>query len=399
MPAPRRSRVLVSLAAAAIVLVGLVGGLVLTRSGDEPEAPIVEVPSTTTTVPGPSAPTTSAVGPDDPMPDLRGVPWDRPHAGTELAVVGVAADDVLNVRTGPGVDFEVAYTLGPLEDAVIATGQNRQLPSGDVWALVRQGGREGWVNAAYLLLPSSTDDVTASNFPSPADLPQASTMEDLARLVADAVARVLAGIPEYQIASEWRAAGIKTSMGREWTVEAITGVLSQARIAGLREHHGEIVAEATWPAIIDRATWEHLQSLFRSRRRGPRRSPTPSLLSGLLRCWRCGATLNASRWEGKPRYFCRPAMSRGCAGVAVVRDHADAAVTQIVLTRVASVEYAHALAGRAGEGDADLGVVADLVGEDRPVPGPARRARRTMARGRHVEHRARTPPPRGSGPT
>lgn len=188
-PAPAGSRVLVSVAAAAIVLVSLVGGLVLlTRSGDESEAPIAEVPSTTT-VPGPNVPTTTAVGVDDPTPDLPGVPWDaHPYAGAEFAVVGVAADDVLNVRTGPGVEFDVAYTLGPLEDSVIATGQNRQLPSGDVWALVRQGAREGWVNAAYLLLPSSTEDVTASNFPSPADLPRASTVEDLAHLVADAVA-------------------------------------------------------------------------------------------------------------------------------------------------------------------------------------------------------------------
>jgi len=182
-----------------------------------------------------------------------------------------------------------------------------------------------------------------------------------ADMIRDAAERVLAGIPEYRIIKEWRDAGIKTSMGRDWSVDALTGLLRQARIAGLREHHGQVVAEAVWPPIIDRVTFERLQALFRSRRRGPRRSPQASLLSGLLVCWRCGANLNASRWEGKPRYFCRPATARGCAGVTVVLDHADEAVTQLALTRIASPEYAHALAGRMGESP-DVGLVTELAG-------------------------------------
>lgn len=185
-------------------------------------------------------------------------------------------------------------------------------------------------------------------------------VEEEAELIRYAAERVLAGIPEHRIVLEWQAAGHATSHGKRWSVDALSDLLKQPRIAGLREHKGVIVGEATWPAIITPAQFEQLQALFRSRRRGARRSPTPSLLSGVLRCWRCGSNLTTNRWSAKPRYACRAATSRGCAGVAIDFDHANRTVTELVLARVASPEYAHALAARKGEGDED-GLVADLA--------------------------------------
>lgn len=127
----------------------------------------------------------TTVDPDD----LPGEPIDLfPYEGARLAVVGVAADDTLNVRTGPGTEFEVAMTLGPLHDGVTATGRNRQIEGGGIWAEVTDDGRTGWANTAFLLQPGQVTDETATLYPAPADRPTAPTMEELAAVVAERVA-------------------------------------------------------------------------------------------------------------------------------------------------------------------------------------------------------------------
>ena len=55
----------------------------------------------------------------------------------------------------------------------------------------------------------------------------------------------------------------QTSAGAAlWHGSMIRRVLMSPRIAGLKEHRGEIVGEATWPAIIDRATHDRLVGLL-----------------------------------------------------------------------------------------------------------------------------------------
>lgn len=128
--------------------------------------------STTTTEAGGET-TTTAEG------DLPGEPIDiYPYEGAALAVVGVAADDTLNVRSGPGTGFDVLTELGPLADGFVATGRNRDL--GDsLWVEVEADGTTGWVNVAYVAQPGSTVDVTA-------DIPatSAATVAALAEAVA-----------------------------------------------------------------------------------------------------------------------------------------------------------------------------------------------------------------------
>lgn len=110
-----------------------------------------------------------------------------PYEGATLAVVGVAADDVLNVRTGPGPDFDVAYTLAPTVQDSTATGVNRQLDGGQIWAEIVHDGRTGWANTSFLLQPGQVTDETAALYPTPADRPSAETLMQLAQLVADRV--------------------------------------------------------------------------------------------------------------------------------------------------------------------------------------------------------------------
>lgn len=65
------------------------------------------------------------------------------------AVVGVAGDDVLNVRAGPGVASPIVGTIPSYGMGVRVTGDGR--PVGEsFWAPVVYGDVAGWVNARYL---------------------------------------------------------------------------------------------------------------------------------------------------------------------------------------------------------------------------------------------------------
>src|SRR5690606_21113641 len=66
------------------------------------------------------------------------LPGDRieifPYEGNEVIVVAVEADDVLNVRAAPGVEYGIVAELDPLADGIMPTGHNRQLDDGSIWA-------------------------------------------------------------------------------------------------------------------------------------------------------------------------------------------------------------------------------------------------------------------------
>jgi hypothetical protein len=112
-----------------------------------------------------------------------------PYEGAELSVVGVEAEDTLNVRAGPGTDFDVVTELDPLADGLVSTGQVRTLDDGSYWVEVQVDGVVGWTNRRFVSEMTGTTDVTHQ-------LPQGlggETMLDLAEAVADARAGVEEG--------------------------------------------------------------------------------------------------------------------------------------------------------------------------------------------------------------
>lgn len=136
-----------------------------------------EPPATTTT----EAPTQTS---------LPGEAFDiGPAAGDVIAVVGVAHDDVLNVREFPGADFAIVTTLDPLADNIVATGRHRLLES-SIWTEViadgpRLSGVIGWVNSRYIGYLGGVDDLTSSVVSQMGGIPEAETMLDLGTTVAD----------------------------------------------------------------------------------------------------------------------------------------------------------------------------------------------------------------------
>ena len=118
---------------------------------------------------------------------LAGEPFDiGPAEGDVLGVVGVAYDDVLNVRSGPGTNQAIVATLDPLYDQIIATGRHRLLTR-SIWNEIVVGGVTGWANARFMAYLGIVDDATsryiANGFGG--TTPTAPTMLDLGMLVAD----------------------------------------------------------------------------------------------------------------------------------------------------------------------------------------------------------------------
>lgn len=133
-------------------------------------------PPTTTSVP----PTTTTV--------LAGEPWDlfvpAPSDGSVVGVANVKHDDVLNVRSGPSVGFDVITTLEPLRMGILGTGDGWILPSGAIWWKIDVDGMIGWANSGFLTRFAAYTDITDRVGP----MADSATMLELGQSVAAAVA-------------------------------------------------------------------------------------------------------------------------------------------------------------------------------------------------------------------
>ena len=140
---------------------------------------IVDSPSSTT---APASTTTTGSS------GLPGEPIDfGPAEGDTLAVIGVAHDDVLNLRAAPGADQGILDGIPPLYDAVTAVGETRQLP-GSFWIEVNYEGTEGWVNLRFISYLGDTTDGTSAVVENLGAIPGGETMLDLGFIVAESLA-------------------------------------------------------------------------------------------------------------------------------------------------------------------------------------------------------------------
>ncbi|MGH8872037.1 MAG: SH3 domain-containing protein [Acidimicrobiia bacterium] len=134
---------------------------------------------TSTTVPGST--TTTSTG-------LPGEPIDfGPAQGDTLAVIGVAHDDVLNLRAAPGADQQILDGIPPVYDALTALGETRELPE-SFWIAVDYQGTEGWASLRFIGYLGDTTDDTAAMVTELGETPSAGTMLDLGLIVAESLA-------------------------------------------------------------------------------------------------------------------------------------------------------------------------------------------------------------------
>jgi site-specific DNA recombinase len=173
--------------------------------------------------------------------------------------------------------------------------------------------------------------------------------ESEAAVVRDLAARFLAGESLGSLTRWLNEAGMPSVVGRGWSIQTVRRLLMSGRISGQREHHGQIVAPAEWPAIITPEQTARIRAVLADPARRTTRTARRYLLAGMLRCHRCGTIMVARpREDGSRRYVCPgPPHPRGCGGTYVLADPVEQWLVEAVLYRLDSPYLADAVAGRA----------------------------------------------------
>jgi site-specific DNA recombinase len=162
--------------------------------------------------------------------------------------------------------------------------------------------------------------------------------ESEAEAVRVAVESVLAGASLRSVARSLNATGLTTSMkGRAWDAHSVRAVLLRSRNAGLRDHQGQVIGPANWPAIVPEEQWRAVVTKLSdpSRRTSPSDARVKWLGSGIYRCAGCERpSLRVSTaGRGIPCYRCPG--QRGTTGHVVRKaGPLDAYIEAVIVERL-----------------------------------------------------------------
>ena len=185
--------------------------------------------------------------------------------------------------------------------------------------------------------------------------------ESEARLLRQLAERYLAGESLRSLCAWLETDGVPTVRGGAWTTQVLRTLLASARIAGLREHNGQVVADAVWDPIITPETRQQILNRIDSRKASGRRAPRRYVLSGKLRCGRCGNKLYSASRQDKRRYVCVSGPDKGgCGKLTVVAPPVEEWISAAVLHRLDSPAMADLMAGRRAADERYQQLVAQL---------------------------------------
>ncbi|MBT9255865.1 recombinase family protein [Phycicoccus sp. MAQZ13P-2] len=171
------------------------------------------------------------------------------------------------------------------------------------------------------------------------DEAEAATIRTLA-------SRLLAGEPLVSLVRWLQDSDIHTVTGKEWRTTTVRNLLLSPRIAGLREHQGQVIGKAAWPAIITEEDHARIVALLKDPARRTNRSARAYLLSGLLRCGKCGSKMVTGRSRDRRRYMCRTGPDFGGCGGTMISASVEELVAEAVLYRLDTPELAAAIDGQ-----------------------------------------------------
>lgn len=168
-----------------------------------------------------------------------------------------------------------------------------------------------------------------------------------AEVIRSATNRLLAGEPLRSVVADLNAAGTISPSGKPWSGTTLRQVLLRERNAGRRVHQGRVIGKGEWPAVVDDDTFDRFAAMMRDpRRRTNSGSEVVHLLSGLVRCGRCGESLRGANahQSGKkkqPRaYYCP-----SCFKLRRKADAVDEVVEAIVVARLSRPDAAGLFGG------------------------------------------------------
>jgi site-specific DNA recombinase len=213
-------------------------------------------------------------------------------------------------------------------------------------------------------------------------------------IVREAAHRILNGDTFYAVARDFNERGIASRRPtrkehREnigWTPSAVKQMLTMPAYAGKRQHQGEIVGDALWPALIDFATWTKLQGIMSPlERKRTNDWPATHLLAGIALCGVCGAPMRVGKQNSGskkygpdgsalPRLTYRTYVCSGVPGrpgpdgkkgfhVAMREEHLDDVVTELVLARLERPDFLAMVGGRREGNDVERSAVLAEIAE------------------------------------
>lgn len=190
---------------------------------------------------------------------------------------------------------------------------------------------------------------------------QLTIVESEAAVIRELAARYLAGESSASLARWLQDSEVPTAQGAKWRTNTVRQVLVSPRIAGLRVHRGEVIGEAVWPAIITQDQHRQLVSVFTRKTPSGRRSPRRYLLSGMLRCGKCGNKLFSSARAETRRYVCSSSPDHGgCGALTIVAAPVEEWLAEAVLMRIDSPAMTDTLSGRAAGDEQHTALLAEL---------------------------------------
>jgi site-specific DNA recombinase len=162
---------------------------------------------------------------------------------------------------------------------------------------------------------------------------------DTAPIVRELFDRLERGHSLKAIARDFEARGVTNLSGRPFSAQHLRVLARNEVYDGKREHRGTLT-DATWPALVDHATFLAVQHrLSDPARRTSRDGRAKHLLSGIARCDDCGGGLAVEWRGGRPVYRCHTTVA-----MADLDAYATAAILGY-LTRPDNVERLTAPAG------------------------------------------------------
>jgi site-specific DNA recombinase len=170
-------------------------------------------------------------------------------------------------------------------------------------------------------------------------------VDEQADVVREAARRVASGEALYRIAQDFNGRGLAAPRGARWEGTQIKRLCLNPAYIGKRTHHGQVVADGQWPAILDTQTFNTCRLLLTDprRRTNEGRSAT-HLLSGLARCGVCGGRVQVHKNRGYRAYMCVDGFH-----VSRKKEHVEQYVTDVIVARLGRPDALALLAEQPGE--------------------------------------------------
>lgn len=164
-------------------------------------------------------------------------------------------------------------------------------------------------------------------------------------VLADMYRRYVAGESVYQLVRWLNGHGWRTTSGGMWSDRSLRRVLDSGFAAGLflvdGAHH-----QGVHEPLIDSVAWQaYLDARAARRGRPPRTVRSQYLLSGMVRCARCGGPMVAGQYgQGhQPKYRCKAGKEQGpgvCTGGYVMASFVEAHVMDYLRACAAQIDEA-----------------------------------------------------------